>query len=147
MNNQVNTPSIANNDIIIKITCQELVDLGYYMGDYLPQDEFSLHINISGEQIKIAPDVDGADFDNSFEFDYVETMADLSLNDHLPGAIYGNINCFINDVFSETSRICEFWEIASICGISHDELSAFESLEALNIWVSGPFSFSNEPKY
>jgi hypothetical protein len=146
MNNQV-TPSIASNDIIVKITCQELIDLGYYMGDYEPQDEFDLHINISKQQIKIAPDVDGADFDNSFEFDYVETMADLNLNGYLPGAIYGNINCYINDVFSETSRKCEFWEIAYSCGISHDELSAFESIEDLNFFASGPFSFSFEPKY
>jgi hypothetical protein len=147
MNNQVNTPSIASNDIIIKITYQELIELGYYMGDYVPQDEFNLHINISKQQIKIAPDVDGADFDNSFEFDYVETMADLSLNDYLPGAICGNINCYINDSFSETSRKCEFWEIASICGISHDELSAFESIQDLNFFASSVFSFSFEPEY
>jgi hypothetical protein len=117
------------------------------MGDYLPQDEFDLHINISKKQIRIAPDVDGADFDHSFEFDYVETMADLSLNNHLAGAICGNIRLYLNDVFSETSRICQFWETAYTCGISHDELSAFESIEDLNIWASGPFSFSLEPKY
>ena len=146
MNNQA-TPSIASNDIIIKITCQELIELGYYMGDYKPQDKFDLHINISKEQIKIAPDVDGADFDNSFYFHYEETMADLRLNNHLPGGICGGINCYYNDHSTETSSSCNPFEIAEICGLSNDELSAFESIEDLNAFISGDFSFSFEPKY
>ena len=146
MSNQV-TPSIASNDIIVKISCQELIDFGYYMGDYEPQDKFDLHINISKQQIKIAPDVDGADFDNSFEFDYEETLADLNLNVHLSNGICVGVDYSYNDLFSETSRVCEFWEIALICGLSHDELSAFESIEHLSDFASGAFSFSYEHLY
>lgn len=146
MNNQ-STPSIASNDIIINITGQELIDLGYYMGDYLPQDEFNLHINISKQKIKIAPDVDGADFDNSFEFDYEETMADLNNSGHTANAIVCGIDCWYNDDSKEYSNLCNAHQVADICALSDDELSAFQSLEHLNYFVSGNFSFSFEPKY
>lgn len=136
-----------NNDNIIKITAQDLIFMDYFVGEYEPIDSLNLHINISKKQIKIAPDVDGADFDNSFKFDYIETMADLSLYGHLPSGICGGVDYSYNDFFSETSRVCDFDEIASICGLSHDELSAFESLEDLNDFISGDFSFSCEPKY
>lgn len=147
MNNQVNTPSISSNDIIVKITGQELVNLGYHIGDCKPKDKFNLHIDISEQKIRIAPDVDGADFDHSWSFDYEETMGDLNLNGHLSNGICAALDYSYNDIFSETSKVCNFDEIASTCGLSHDELSAFESIESLNDFVSGPFSFSYEPKY
>jgi hypothetical protein len=147
MNNHVNTPSIASNDIIFKITCQELIELGYYMGDYQPKDEFYLHINISKQQIKIAPDVDGADFDNSFEFDYEETMANLHDSGHTANAICDGVKYWYNNDSTENSNLCNPSEIAEICGISHDELAAFETIEDLNVFISGNFSFSFEPKY
>ena len=146
MNNQA-TPSIASNDIIIKITCQELIDLGYYMGDYLPQYEFNLHINISKQKIKIAPDVDGADFDNSFEFDYEETMCDLHNSGHIANAVCDGVKYWYNNHSTENSSSCNPCEIAEICELSDDELSAFESLEDLNAFISCDFSFSFEPKY
>ena len=135
------------NEIIIKITGQQLKDLGYYIGDYRSKDKFNLHIDISDKQIRIAPDVDGANFDHSWGFDYQETMADLNLNGYLSNGICEGVDYSYNDFFSETSRVCDFNEIASICGLSHDELSAFESIEYLNDFVSGPFSFSYEHLY
>lgn len=136
-----------NNDIIIKITGQELIDLGYYIGEDKPEDKFNLHINISKMQIKIAPNVDGADFDHSWGFDYQETMADLKLKGHLSNGICGGVKYWYNNHSTETSSSCNPCDIAEICELSDDELSAFESLEDLNAFISGDFSFSFEPLY
>jgi hypothetical protein len=147
MNNQINTPAISTNDIIIKITGQELIDMDYHIGICEPEDKFSLHISISKQQIKIAPDIDGADFDNSFEFEYAETMGDLNEFGHFPNAICDGIEYWYNDDFTETSSSCNPSEIASICGISDDESAAFDSIDHLNNFISGIFYFSYEPKY
>ena len=107
MNNQVNTTEIKITDsIIIKITGQELIDMGHYIGEVLPEQKFNLHINISEQKIEIAPDVDGADFDTTYEFEYEETLADLSEHDLLPNAIRDGVEYWCNDNFLETSCRC-----------------------------------------
>ena len=149
MNNQVNTTEIKITDsIIIKITGQELIDMGHYIGEDLPEQKFNLHINISEQKIQIAPDVDGGSFDHTYEFDYAETLSDLSEYDHLPNGICGGIEYWYNDDCAESSSSCNPSEIAYICGLSDNELEVFDSLDHLNSFFTlGTFSFSYEPQY
>jgi hypothetical protein len=148
MNNQINTPSISTDDIIIKITGQDMIDMGYYIGEDLPEQKFNLHIDISEQKIEIAPDVDGGSFDPTYEFEYAETLSDLSAYEHLPNTICGGIEYWYNDGCTESSSSCNPSEIASICGISDDELAAFNSLDHLNSFFTlGGFSFTYEPEY
>lgn len=44
MNNQVNTPSIATNDIIMIVTGEDLENLGYYIAEDDLEDKFNLII-------------------------------------------------------------------------------------------------------
>lgn len=44
MNNQVNTPSIATNDIIMIVTGEDLKNLGYYIAEDDLEDKFNLII-------------------------------------------------------------------------------------------------------
>ena len=149
MNNDVNTTEIKIWDsIIIKITGQELIDMGWYIGEDLPEQKFNLHINVSEQKMEIAPDVDGGSFDTTYEFDYAETLSDLSEYDHLPNAICDGVEYWYNDDCAESSSPCKASGIANICGFSHDELKVFDSLDHLNSFFTlGGFSFTYEPEY
>ena len=114
-----------------------------------PSDNFILEINTAPEKrtIRIAPDVDGADWLNDYSFDYAETLQDLHDYDHLPNVVFQGDSVFYNDDSTKESKQIHVSEIAEILGgTTENELRVYSSLKELNNEVSG-FSFSYHPEY
>ena len=135
---------------IINITGQDMIDMGWNLiGEDKPSDNFILEINTAPEKrtIRIAPDVDGADWLSDNSFDYEETLQDLDDNNHLPCGIFQGNSVFYNDHENETSQSIQHGEISEIIGnMSSIELKVYSSLHELNQEIDG-FSFSFEPEY
>ena len=146
MNNQFEIPSISTDDIIIKITGQDMIEMGWLIEEN-PQDKYNLIISVLTQQIAIAPDVDGAEFDLCYEFDYEETLSELHELGHLPAEICAGLKYWYNNDIEQTSGLCNSCDIAEICGLSQNELNCFDSLESLNSFMCSTFSFSFSPKY
>jgi hypothetical protein len=135
---------------LIKITGQEMIEMGWNLIDNdQPEDRFILEINITPEirRIRIAPDIDGADWLNDYSFDYEETLQDLHDYDHLPNGIFQCDALFYNDENNYTSQQIPVSDISEILGgTTMLELRVYDSIEDLNAEIIG-FSFSYHPEY
>ena len=135
------------DETIITITGKQMLQMGWNVDDDQMEDEFNLHINLKDQQIKIAPNVDGADFDHSWEFDYTSTLEDLDDCDFLPRGIFSGNCLYYNDRTENTSECIQHGAVSGICDMTNTEIAAISSLHQLNMIVSGKFSITSEPEF
>lgn len=129
---------------LIKITGQQMVDMGWYIGKESTDEKFTLTIDTEKRNIKI--NLDGADL-LDWGFEYEAALADLDYMDLLPCGIFETSTCFYNNHIFETSSMIEICEISEICGdMLQIELTLYSTLAELNNEIIG-FSFSENPEY
>jgi hypothetical protein len=131
------------------LTGQQMIDMGWYIGEESPLENFTLTIDSTPERrnIKIHfTDVDGGDYLNDWCFDYESTLDDLDMYNHLPCGIQGN-GVWYNDHETKRSTCIQINEISEIVGdMLTVELKLYSSCSELNREVD-TFSFTHDPEY
>lgn len=104
MNNQANTPIVIVKYLRIKITGQNIIDMGWHLPkEYLKEDSFTLWISSLNLQIKIRHNSGWfPGFLSSWEFDYKKTIEDLNRLNLLPNSIAQiNSDFYSNDKITQ----------------------------------------------
>lgn len=137
---------LTADETIITVTGQQMAEMGWNLNGDEMDAEFNIHINLKDQNIKIAPNVDGADFDKSFEFEYSETLQDLYDADLLPRGIFSGNCLYYNDRNESTSECIQHAAVSQICDMSSVEVAAITSLHQLNMIIDN-FSITSEPEF
>ena len=133
-----------SNATIIEITGQQMLDMGWVIGDDSPETNFLLWIDLQEQKIQLSSTPSDSGF-LDYSFDYTETLQDLYSADLLPHGIAGGNCLYYNERVNKYSECIQHAAVGGICDMSMIEVAALKNLGQLNNIITAEFSITREP--